>query len=283
MNTMSLHDQNPSVHAVFRKSFGFRQEQLGGHECAARRLIFHAQFSGFCSEPPGGDELPLDNAMLFWVVLMCYEIWRSDWEFDSPIETIMEKDLDTHRFRERRFCQVLVRRLATLDWPLGDDEVQTLFGEFKWWEMRERSVGTLNHVVALDYQECNLDLTRAIGPLGKSLHRVAPGAWRHGVFYQAINPAIVGLSELGAWRRGCPAKRSVQVRRVGLQAVRRGGTMRGQVRVSIINPESGANYLCVIKVEKPWGLSSPFLFVLGNDRVILYTGADDDTSGVVDA
>jgi len=56
------------------------------------------------------------------------------------IETILEKDLDTHRFRERRFCQVLVRRLATLDWPLGDDEVQTLFGEFKWWEMRERSM-----------------------------------------------------------------------------------------------------------------------------------------------
>jgi len=27
-------------------------------------------------------------------------------------------------------------------------------------------------------------------------------------------------------------------------------------------------------------LSSPFLFVLGNDRVILYTGAVDDTGDV---
>jgi len=52
---------------------------------------------------------------------------------------------------------------------------------------------------------------QAIGPLEKSLHRVAPGAWWHGVFYQAIDPAIVGLSELGAWQRGRPAKRSVQV------------------------------------------------------------------------
>jgi len=30
--------------------------------------------------------------------------------------------------------------------------------------------------------------------------------------------------------------------------------MSGQVRVSIINPESKANYLCDFKVEKPWGI-----------------------------
>jgi len=29
--------------------------------------------------------------------------------------------------------------------------------------------------------------------------------------------------------------------------------MNGQVRVSIINPESMANYLFELKVEKPWG------------------------------
>jgi len=33
--------------------------------------------------------------------------------------------------------------------------------------------------------------------------------------------------------------------------VRRGRTTSGQVRVSIINPESKANYLCDLKVEKP--------------------------------
>ena len=30
-------------------------------------------------------------------------------------------------------------------------------------------------------------------------------------------------------------------------------------------------------------INSPFLFVIGNDRVIRYTGADDDTGDVVDA
>jgi len=30
-------------------------------------------------------------------------------------------------------------------------------------------------------------------------------------------------------------------------------------------------------------ISSPFLFVIGDDHVICYTGADDDTSDVVDA
>jgi len=29
-------------------------------------------------------------------------------------------------------------------------------------------------------------------------------------------------------------------------------------------------------------ISSPFLFVIGDDRVIRYTGADDDTGDVVD-
>jgi len=38
--------------------------------------------------------------------------------------------------------------------------------------------------------------------------------------------------------------------------VRRGRTTSGQARVSIINPESKANYMCVVKVEKPWGLRS---------------------------
>ena len=38
--------------------------------------------------------------------------------------------------------------------------------------------------------------------------------------------------------------------------VRRGRTMSGQIRVSIINPESKANYLCDLKVEKPCGLRS---------------------------
>jgi len=31
----------------------------------------------------------------------------------------------------------------------------------------------------------------------------------------------------------------------------RGRTTSGQVPVSIINPESEANHLCVVKVEKP--------------------------------
>jgi len=81
--------------------------------------------------------------------------------------------------------------------------------------------------------------------------------------------------------------------------------------VSIINSESKDNCLCVVKVEKPWGLSSwsrtnlgeldgcivfillyymlvlfissPFLFVFGNDHVICYTGADDNTSYAGDA
>jgi len=30
-------------------------------------------------------------------------------------------------------------------------------------------------------------------------------------------------------------------------------------------------------------ITSPFLFVIGHDRVIRYTGADDDTCDVVDA
>jgi len=30
-------------------------------------------------------------------------------------------------------------------------------------------------------------------------------------------------------------------------------------------------------------ISSPFLFVFGDDRVFLYTGVDDNTSDVVDA
>ncbi|QCD87173.1 hypothetical protein DEO72_LG3g1707 [Vigna unguiculata] len=63
--------------------------------------------------------------------------------------------------------------------------------------------------------------------------------------------------------------------------VRRGRTTSYQVRVSIINLESKANYLCVMKAEKLWG--SLFLFVIGDDRVIHYTGADDDTGDVVDA
>ena len=36
--------------------------------------------------------------------------------------------------------------------------------------------------------------------------------------------------------------------------VRRGRTMSGQVRVSIINPESKTNYLCDLKVDKPWSI-----------------------------
>ncbi|QCE03163.1 hypothetical protein DEO72_LG8g1185 [Vigna unguiculata] len=35
--------------------------------------------------------------------------------------------------------------------------------------------------------------------------------------------------------------------------------------------------------EKLWGVSSLFLFVIGDDHVIRYTGADDDTGDVVDA
>ena len=38
--------------------------------------------------------------------------------------------------------------------------------------------------------------------------------------------------------------------------VRRGRTTSGHDRVSIINPESKVNYLCVVKVERPWGLRS---------------------------
>jgi len=33
-------------------------------------------------------------------------------------------------------------------------------------------------------------------------------------------------------------------------------TTSGQVRVNIISPKFEANYLCVVKVEKPWGLRS---------------------------
>jgi len=36
--------------------------------------------------------------------------------------------------------------------------------------------------------------------------------------------------------------------------VHRGKTTSGQVRVSIINPESNTNYLCDWKVGKPWGI-----------------------------
>ncbi|QCE00363.1 hypothetical protein DEO72_LG7g1653 [Vigna unguiculata] len=46
---------------------------------------------------------------------------------------------------------------------------------------------------------------------------------------------------------------------------------------------SGSCMLDYGRVEKPWGLSSHFLFVFDDDRVILYTGADDATSDVVDA
>ena len=38
------------------------------------------------------------------------------------------------------------------------------------------------------------------------------------------------------------------------QEVRRGRTTSRQVCVSIINPETKANYLCDLKVEKPWGI-----------------------------
>ncbi|QCD90130.1 hypothetical protein DEO72_LG4g1084 [Vigna unguiculata] len=55
--------------------------------------------------------------------------------------------------------------------------------------------------------------------------------------------------------------------------VRRGMTTSGQVRVSIINPESMANFVVKLEVEKLWGL--PFLFVYDDDRVIRYTGAGD--------
>ena len=40
------------------------------------------------------------------------------------------------------------------------------------------------------------------------------------------------------------------------EEVRRGRTMSGQARVRIINHESRANFMCVVKVEKPWGLRS---------------------------
>jgi len=36
--------------------------------------------------------------------------------------------------------------------------------------------------------------------------------------------------------------------------VRRGRTTSGQVRVSIIYLESMVNYLCELKIEKPWGI-----------------------------
>ena len=36
--------------------------------------------------------------------------------------------------------------------------------------------------------------------------------------------------------------------------VRRGMIMSGQVRVSIINPESMTNFLCELKVEKLWDI-----------------------------
>jgi len=217
MNTMSLHDQNPSIHAVFRKSFGFRPgtawrtrvcRQATHLSCpvfwvllwtawrrwttARRRNVVLGCFDVLCARVfvTSGNLLYKSYQMIYhhdinniWVcVLILWEIvgdkaWNHVRKFGGvignsipvstyiwliriklgrgnlikayanwcdlvvlAIETILEKDLDTHRFRERRFCQVLVRRLATLDWPLGDDEVQTLFGEFKWWEMRERSM-----------------------------------------------------------------------------------------------------------------------------------------------
>jgi len=43
------------------------------------------------------------------------------------------------------------------------------------------------------------------------------------------------------------------------------------------------NYFYIIDIYFIWCISSPFLFVIGNDRVIRYTGADDDTGDVVDA
>ncbi|QCD89968.1 hypothetical protein DEO72_LG4g920 [Vigna unguiculata] len=84
-------------------------------------------------------------------------------------------------------------------------------------------LSTLNHVMAVDYQECNLDLTSVfldcwdgLGCGRTSREVPAPrGAWRQGVFHQTIHPAKVGLLEPGAWRRGHPARRSVQVSRSG--------------------------------------------------------------------
>ncbi|QCD78990.1 hypothetical protein DEO72_LG1g2627 [Vigna unguiculata] len=113
-------------------------EPPGGHECAARRLIFHAQFSGFCWEPPGGDELPPSD-------------------------------------------------ISGMAWAVG----QSVVGCIKTSKSFATSIASGDRTS-----------TKVLAPRG---------TWRQGVFCQAINPATVGLSELGAWRRGRCAKRFVQV------------------------------------------------------------------------
>jgi len=45
----------------------------------------------------------------------------------------------------------------------------------------------------------------------------------------------------------------------------------------------GVLFICVIMYVIFIFISSPFLFVFGDDRVIRYMGADDDTSEVEDA
>ncbi|QCE11062.1 hypothetical protein DEO72_LG10g2295 [Vigna unguiculata] len=49
---------------------------------------------------------------------------------------------------------------------------------------------------------------------------------------------------------------------------------------------SGLRFACAKKnvgVEKPWGLSSPYLLVFGDDRVMRYTRADDVAGGANEA
>ncbi|QCD96159.1 hypothetical protein DEO72_LG6g862 [Vigna unguiculata] len=64
--------------------------------------------------------------------------------------------------------------------------------------------------------------------------------------------------------------------------VHRGRTTSGKVRVSIIFPSPRLT-ICVIEGYNALGLSSPFLFVYGDDRVIHYTGADVTTGDAEDA
>ncbi|QCD84164.1 hypothetical protein DEO72_LG2g4514 [Vigna unguiculata] len=117
---------------------------------------------------------------------------------------------------------------------------------------------------------------------------------------------MAGASHVLDYGRACPQSRTTSGK------VRRGKTTSGQVRVSIMNLDSMAKLCCVLGRLKGLGvkglnqeltrieqigvsslfcilyvislfISSPFLFVLGDDRVILYTGAVDDAGDATNA
>ncbi|QCE11589.1 hypothetical protein DEO72_LG10g2822 [Vigna unguiculata] len=99
------------------------------------------------------------------------------------------------------------------------------------------------------------------------------GAWRQGVFHQATNPETMGMS--GAW---CLAAGHVSPGGLGRFRLAALKLRQAIILLSMASGRFISNYSRVgIRA------SSPFLFVTGDDRVIHYTGVDDDTGDVVDA